>query len=129
MDIVSLLLVPLGGFLGGTARFLVSGTVARRLGETFPWGTLVVNVSGAACIGLLAGLFLHAGGASNAHIRAFFVVGFCGGYTTVSSFCLQTLALYLDGESGPAALNVAMSAAVSLLATAAGLLTAAALLG
>ncbi len=129
-DLQSALLVMLGGFLGGTARFLVSGAVGRRIGETFPWGTLLVNVSGAACIGLLAGLADASGGAlAGPYFRAFLLVGFCGGYTTVSSFSLQTLSLGQDGQPGLALLNVAMSTAFCLFAVAAGLLAAAAIIG
>lgn len=130
LDFQSVLLVMLGGFFGGTGRFFVSGAVGRRIGETFPWGTLVVNVSGAACIGLLAGLAATAGGAfASPYFRDFFIVGFCGGYTTVSSFCLQTLSLGQDGQSGLALLNIAMSTASCLLAVAAGVVASAAIVG
>ncbi len=80
-------LVLLGGFFGGIARFFVSGLVARRIGETFPWGTLVVNVSGALVIGALAGLARSQGGVfAGEMFRDLAFVGFLGGYTTVSSF-------------------------------------------
>src|SRR5260221_7584880 len=110
-------LVLLGGFFGGIARFFVSGLVARRIGETFPWGTLVVNVSGALVIGALAGLARSQGGVfAGEMFRDLAFVGFLGGYTTVSSFCLQTLNLALDGQRLPAAMNGILSAGLCIAA-------------
>jgi len=114
-------LVLLGGFFGGISRFFVSGFVGRRIGETFPWGTLVVNVSGAFVIGILAGLARSGGGIfSGEMFRDLAFVGFLGGYTTVSSFCLQTLNLALDGEGLQAALNAILSAGLCIAAVGAG---------
>jgi fluoride exporter len=116
-----LICVVLGSALGGTARYFLSGFVARRIGETFPWGTLLVNVSGALLIGIFGGL-----ARDNASLFAapnpwlFAVTGFLGCYTTVSSFSLQTLALARDGESGRAAGYVVISVALSLAAVAVG---------
>ncbi len=117
-----LLLVCLGGALGGMARFWISGMVARRFGETFPWGTLTVNVSGAACIGALAALLLEPGRPAGATVPlwAVLVVGGLGSYTTVSSFSLQTLSLARNGEPLRAALNVVGSLVLGLAAAAAG---------
>jgi CrcB protein len=114
------LLVLLGGFLGGVARFLLSGVVGRRIGETFPWGTLAVNVTGCLAIGLLAGFARTGGVFAGPGVDDFLVTGFCGGFTTVSSFTLQTLSLALDGERRQAVLNIVASTAVSLAAAAAG---------
>jgi fluoride exporter len=115
-----LLWVAIGSVFGGTSRYFVSGLVARRFGETFPWGTMVVNVTGAFAIGAVAAAasahFLF-------HVQAlwqFAVVGFLGSYTTVSSFSLQTLALARDGESLLASMNVLLSLALCLLAVAVG---------
>ncbi len=110
MTLATIGLVLAGGFLGGMARFFLSGIVGGRVGETFPWGTLVVNVSGALVIGFATGWAQTSGGvfASEA-IRAFLVVGICGGYTTVSSFSLQTMNLALGGESKRAFANVVAS--------------------
>ena len=112
----AVLAVLAGGFLGGVARFGLSGLVAARVGELFPWGTLVVNVTGAFLIGIFAGL----SGSLGPLARDFLTVGFCGGYTTVSSFALQTLALGLDGEGRGALLTVLGSAGLSLAAVALG---------
>lgn len=124
MTLEACVLVLLGGFLGGTSRFFVSGFVGRRIGETFPWGTLVVNVSGALVIGALAGLARSRGGLfAGEMFRDLAFVGFLGGYTTVSSFCLQTLNLALDGEGLKAALNAILSAGLCIAAVGAGFST------
>jgi fluoride exporter len=113
--------VILGSALGGMARYFVSGFVARRVGETFPWGTLIINVSGALAIGIFGAL-----AANPASIFAssdpwlFAVTGFLGCYTTVSSFSLQTLTLARNGEGGPAASYVALSVVSCLAAAALG---------
>ena len=113
--------VLLGGFFGGIARFFVSGFVGRRIGETFPWGTLVVNVSGALVIGALAGLVRSRGGVfAGEMFRDLAFVGFLGGYTTVSSFCLQTLNLALDGQGLQAAMNTILSAGLCVAAVGTG---------
>ncbi len=107
----------LGGGLGSMARFWLSGFVADRLGATFPYGTILVNISGCFVIGLAAGLT----GADGRLIvppgfRTFFLVGVCGGYTTFSSFSLQTLELARLGEWLWAGLNVVGSVVGCLLA-------------
>ncbi len=112
--------VALGGGLGSVARFWVSGVVARRYGETFPWGTLVVNVTGAAAIGVLATILLAPGthAIQNPTAWAALVIGLLGSYTTVSSFSLQTLALARNGETGRALANIVLSLALCLAAAA-----------
>lgn len=119
---MEIILVALGGALGACARFWLSGVVARRVGETFPWGTLVVNVSGAVVIGLLAARFLTAEGLAEPWRETWLllVTGVLGSYTTVSSFSLQTLALARAGEVGCAALNVIGSLGLCLAAAFAG---------
>ncbi|AZO58746.1 MAG: fluoride efflux transporter CrcB [Mesorhizobium sp.] len=124
MSLAACALVLIGGFLGGVSRFFLSGLVGRSVGETFPWGTLVVNVSGALAIGAFAGAARAVGGIFSAElVRDLIVVGLFGGYTTVSSFCLQTLNLALDGERRLAALNIVASAALCVLAVAFGFWT------
>jgi CrcB protein len=119
---IELLLVAAGGGIGACGRFWLSGLVARRVGETFPWGTLVVNVTGALTIGLLAARLLTADGVAEPWREAWIglVVGVLGSYTTVSSFSLQTLALARAGEGWRAALNVLASLGLCLGAALAG---------
>ncbi|MCC5968494.1 MAG: fluoride efflux transporter CrcB [Pararhodobacter sp.] len=120
-------LVALGGAVGGMGRYAVSGFVARRWGETFPWGTLVVNITGACMIGVLAALILSPG--DHAVVRPVlwlgFVIGVLGSYTTVSSFSLQTLTLLRNGETSRALANIVASVVLCLVA--AGLAMAATL--
>ncbi|RWM07868.1 MAG: fluoride efflux transporter CrcB [Mesorhizobium sp.] len=121
MTLAACALVLVGGFLGGVSRFFLSGLIGRSIGETFPWGTLVVNVSGALAIGAFAGAARAVGGIFSAElVRDLIVVGLFGGYTTVSSFCLQTLNLALDGERRLAVFNIVASSALCVLAVALG---------
>jgi CrcB protein len=105
-----------GSGLGGVARWGVSGVVANHVGQTFPWGTLVVNVSGSFLIGLFATLTGPEGRFfAPASVRQFFMLGVCGGYTTFSSFSLQTLNLAGEGEWLRAGANVVLSVVFCLL--------------
>jgi len=119
---LQLLAVAIGGAIGGAGRFWIAGMVARRFGETFPWGTLVVNVSGAAIIGALSAILLADGSHAVNHVPAWsgLVIGTLGSYTTVSSFSLQTLALLRAGDPVPAVLNIVGSLALCLTAAALG---------
>lgn len=121
--------VMLGCAFGGTARYFVSGFVARRVGETFPWGTLVVNVTGAFIIGLTAASANAHGSFSDSSLWRLAVVGFLGSYTTVSSFSLQTLMLLRDGELWRAAGNVALSLGLCLPIAAFGMFAGYSLFG
>jgi CrcB protein len=111
------LLVALGGALGSVARFWFSGFIATRMGETFPWGTLLVNITGSFVIGFFATL-TGTGGRwlAPSNTRIFFMVGICGGYTTFSSFSLQTLNLMRDGDWFRAGANCVASVVLCLLA-------------
>ena len=102
--------VAIGGALGSVARFGLNGLISARFGETFPWGTLIINVTGSFLIGIFAayadpdGRVLISPG-----VRQFLMIGICGGYTTFSSFSLQTLNLAREGQWGYAILNVGLS--------------------
>jgi len=109
--------IMFGGALGTGARFFASGFVADRFGETFPLGTLFVNVSGSFIIGFVAALTDPAGSFLVApRIRQFVMIGILGGYTTFSSFSIQTLDLARDGDWLRAGLNSALSLFGCLLA-------------
>jgi CrcB protein len=120
--------VALGSACGGMTRFFVSGWVARRVGETFPWGTMVVNVSGACVLGALAAWAPRELPADWTPVWSLLAVGFLGSYTTVSSFSIQTLALLHDGEMARAWSNVLLTLLLCLAGVSAGLLLAGALL-
>ena len=109
--------VGLGGALGSVARFWASGFVARHFGETFPFGTLVVNVTGSFVIGFFSTLTGPDGRWLVApQGRTFFMIGVCGGYTTFSSFSLQTLDLARDGEWLYAGANAVLSLVLCMAA-------------
>lgn len=120
------LLVGLGGALGSVARFWLSGLVATHVGETFPWGTLVINVTGSFVIGFFATLTGPDGRVFvRSESRQFVMTGLCGGYTTFSSFSLQTLNLARDGEWLRASGNTVGSVVTCLVAVWLGHLLAA----
>ncbi len=112
------LFVMLGGAIGTGARFWLSGAVAARYDDAFPLGTVLVNVTGCFVVGLLATLCEPSGRLlTSPTTRQFLVLGICGGYTTFSSFTLQTLDLARDGDWFRAGLNVLISVVLCLLAT------------
>jgi len=109
--------IAIGNAIGGVARYWCSGVAARLIGETFPWGTLIVNVVGSFIIGFFATLTGPDGRVFvGTTARQFVMVGLCGGYTTFSSFSLQTLTLMSDGEWLQASFNIASSVVLCLLA-------------
>ena len=117
--------IMVGSVLGGCARYFVSGAIARRLGETFPWGTMTINVTGAFLIGIFGALATHTGSAFAAPGPWLFAVtGFLGCYTTVSSFSLQTLTLARSGEPMHALGNIVFSVGLCLAAVSCGFLLA-----
>ena len=106
----SYLWVAIGSALGGVARYWCSGVAARLFGETFPWGTVIVNIVGSFVIGFFATLTGPDGRLyASSIVRQFVMFGICGGYTTFSSFSLQTLNLVNDGEWLRAGGNVVVS--------------------
>lgn len=113
--------VMLGSALGGGARYAVAGLAASHLGATFPWGTLIVNVTGSFIIGFFSTLTGPDGRILvGTEGRQFVMTGVCGGYTTFSSFSLQTLNLVRDGEMILAGANIGLSFLLCLLSVWAG---------
>ena len=113
--------IALGSALGGMTRYWFTGLATRLISESFPWGTLLVNVSGSLVIGILAALVPEDGRLLFVpDARAFFMIGLCGGYTTFSSFSLETLNLARNGEWLAAATYVGASVLACLLAVAVG---------
>ncbi len=119
--------IAIGGALGSVGRYWFSGVVARHFSETFPWGTLLVNVSGSLVIGFFATLTGPDGRwlVPASFRQQFFMLGVCGGYTTFSSFSLQTLTLAEDGEWLYAGANIVLSVVSCLAAVWLGHLLAA----
>jgi fluoride exporter len=117
--VITLLGVALASAIGAPARYLLDRFIARRGRGAFPWGTFAINVSGSFVLGLLVGLGAHHG-LSKTTI-AVLGTGFCGAYTTFSTFSVETIRLVEDGSVLEATMNATMSIAAGLLAAAAGL--------
>jgi fluoride exporter len=114
------LIVFLGGGLGAALRHGINLAVARALGTAFPYGTLLINITGSFVMGLIAAYFAFKGDASQ-HWRLFLTTGILGGFTTFSAFSLDVALLYERGETALAALYVLASVAVSIVALFAGM--------
>jgi fluoride exporter len=111
--------IAIGGALGSVGRFWLNGIVSQRF-DTFPMGTLVINVAGSFIIGILGGLTLPEGrmnSESRMFVTQFMMIGICGGFTTFSSFSLQTLNLLREREWLYAGGNILLSVVLCLLAT------------
>ena len=116
---IAYLWVAIGGALGSVSRLWLSGVVARHFGETFPWGTIVINITGSFIVGVIAALAAPEGrmdSQSRAFATQFLIYGLCGGYTTFSSFSLQTLNLLRDREWLYAGGNVILSVLLCMIA-------------
>lgn len=109
--------IAVGGLIGTLGRYWINLLFTTRFGEAMPWGTIFINITGSFIIGLFAAL-TETGGRWPVppEIRAFMLVGLCGGYTTFSSFSLQTLALIQTGELGRALANILLSVTAGVLA-------------
>jgi CrcB protein len=114
--------IALGGALGSVGRAWLALAVARLTGPEFPWGTILINLLGSFVIGFFGALTFapDARFPLPADARAFVMVGICGGFTTFSSFSLQTLDLLRLGRPGQALANILLSVALCLGAVAAG---------
>ena len=115
--------IAVGSAIGGVSRYLVGGLTQRVMGGTFPVGTLLINVTGSFLLGLILRYGVETA-TLTPEVRAFMTIGFCGGYTTFSTFSYETVALAEDGQWTRAALYVALSVGLSLVATFLGFATA-----
>ena len=113
------LLIALGGAGGSLLRYLIGGAVQRMSAGGFPVGTMFVNVSGCFLIGILLRQLLNM--QVSPELRAFLIVGFCGGFTTFSTFSAETLGLIEGGEYGRATGYVILSVLLCLVATLTGM--------
>ena len=116
-----LLAIVAGGSVGAVSRFWVANAVYAWIGRDFPYGTLVVNVSGALCIGLLSEVLMQRFSFSS-EARAALMIGFLGAYTTFSTFALETIYLLEAGSWIKAVVNVVASVILCLLAVWGGIL-------
>ncbi len=118
------LLVGAGSFVGGNARYLVGRWVGGAVDARFPLGTLLINVSGSFVLGLIGGLLADRALPHADAVRLALGVGFCGGFTTFSTFAWETSALLDDGLWLPAVGNLAASFVAGLLAVRLGIVAA-----
>ena len=113
MDMQKTIFIALAGVVGTLVRYWLSGFVSRQYGENFPWGTLIVNLIGS----FLAGAIYHLAEERlliSPTLRTIILIGLIGGFTTFSSYGLQTFTLLRDGQIGLATLNVALSNVLGL---------------
>lgn len=112
--------IAAGGALGSVARYWIA-LLALPISRSLPWGTILINVAGSFAIGFFGALTIESGRYPvPASVRLFFMVGVCGGFTTFSSFSLQTLDLLRGGAPGRAFINIAVSVLLCLAAVAVG---------
>lgn len=125
MSFTTCLIVMFGGALGTLARYVVS-MLAMPISRELPWGTILINVTGSFVIGFFGTLTLaHGRYPVSENVRLFVMIGLCGGYTTFSSFSLQTLDLLRGGAIVRAALNIIASVGLCIMAVTVGHLLAA----
>ena len=115
--------IALGSALGGVGRYLAGDLAQRLFQTTFPTGTLTVNIAGSFLLGLIIRYAIETP-TLGPEMRAFLTIGFCGGFTTFSTFSFETAAMLEDGEWSRAALYITASVGLSLLATSLGFIAA-----
>jgi CrcB protein len=115
--------IAVGAAAGGVSRYYLASAIQQRMGASFPWGTLAINITGSLLLGFLI-RYAMATPAISPEVRAMLTVGFCGGYTTFSSYSYETMVLIEDGEIGRAAMYSLGSVILALVATFAGFMLA-----
>jgi len=115
LSLPQILVIMLGGSLGALMRFIISSSVTEKIGSDFPYGTLTVNVLGSFAMGFLA-MFLVERMGLDPLLRLGIFVGFLGAFTTFSTFSMETLNLFEQGESLRALVNMFISVSLSVLA-------------
>jgi fluoride exporter len=108
--------IAVGAAAGGVSRFYLASAIQQRFGASFPWGTLAINITGSLLLGFLI-RYAMATPAISAEVRAMLTVGFCGGYTTFSSYSYETLVLIEEGQAGRAVVYSLGSVVLALIAT------------
>lgn len=114
MHLMNIFLIFTGCGLGGVSRYGVANGIYAFMGRDFPYGTLVVNVSGSLIMGILFALFTERVADMGPALRSFFLIGFLGGYTTFSSFSIETILLIENGNILSALLNILFSVTLCL---------------
>jgi len=115
--------IAIGGAIGCLSRYVLASFIQQRAGADFPFGTLVINITGSFLLGMFMRFALQSG-AISAEMRAFLTTGFCGGYTTFSTYSYETALLIEDGEYGRAGLYVGASVTIALIGTFLGFVAA-----
>jgi len=108
--------IAIGAAVGGVSRYYLSAAVQHRMGTTFPWGTLVINVTGSLVLGFLMRYAISTPAVS-VEMRALLTTGFCGGYTTFSTYSYETATLIEDGQLGRAGTYALASVLLALAGT------------
>ncbi|MHC1778682.1 MAG: fluoride efflux transporter CrcB [Bacteroidales bacterium] len=111
----TLILIGAGGFFGSVARYLTSKYIQDHLALSFPIGTLVVNIVGCFTLGVIYG-FMERGEIFSQDVRIFLTIGFCGGFTTFSTFAYENVSLLRDGNFIQSALYIALSVFAGIIA-------------
>jgi fluoride exporter len=119
---VNFLLIFIGSGIGGLTRYGVANLIYYLFGRHFPLGTLIVNISGSLLMGFLFVLILDRANQIAPHLRALLLIGFLGGYTTFSSFSIETVNLFENGEIVSAMMNIVLSVVLCLSATWVGII-------
>ena len=108
--------IAIGAAVGGVSRFYLSAAVQHRMGSTFPWGTMLINITGSILLGFIMRYALSTPGVS-VEARVLLTTGFCGGYTTFSTYSYETATLIEDGQFGRAGTYALASMLLALVGT------------